>query len=151
MSAALHVVKYPKGCPSKGFFLPALNSFTLKSYSDVDWASCLDSRRSLTGFCIFLGTTLVSWKTKKQTTVSRSTIEAEYRSMVVVICEIRWISFLLCDFGISVSLPVVLHCDNKAAMHITVNPIFHDCIKHIEIDCHVRNAYKEGLISMSAV
>ncbi|KAL0418715.1 UNVERIFIED_CONTAM: Retrovirus-related Pol polyprotein from transposon RE2, partial [Sesamum radiatum] len=122
MSAALHVVKYLKGCPSKGLFLPALNSFTLTANSDADWASCPDSRRSLTGFSIFLGTTLVSWKTKKQTTVSRSTAEAEYHAAV---CEIRWISFLLRDFGISVSTPVVLHCD------------------HV-----VRNAYKEGLIDL---
>ncbi|KAK4382085.1 Retrovirus-related Pol polyprotein from transposon RE1 [Sesamum angolense] len=110
MSAALHVVKYLKGCPSKGLFLPALNSFTLTAYSDADWASCPDSRRSLTGFCIFLGTTLVSWKTKKQTTVSRSTAEAEYRSMAAAVCEIRWISFLLHDFGISVSAPFRAAC-----------------------------------------
>ncbi|KAL0389721.1 UNVERIFIED_CONTAM: Retrovirus-related Pol polyprotein from transposon RE2 [Sesamum calycinum] len=120
MSAALQ--KYLKGCPSKGLFLPALNSFTLTAYSDADWASCPDSRRSLTGFCIFLGTALVSWKTKKQTTVSRSTAEAEYRSMAAAVCEIRWISFLLRDFGISLSTPVMFHCDNKAAMHITANP-----------------------------
>ncbi|KAL0424094.1 UNVERIFIED_CONTAM: Retrovirus-related Pol polyprotein from transposon RE1 [Sesamum radiatum] len=152
MSAALHVVRYLKGCPSKGLFLPALNSFTLTAYSDADWASCPDSRRSLTGFCIFLGTALVSWKTKKQTTVSCSTAEAEYRSMAAAVCEIRWISFLLRDFGISVSAPVMLHCDNKAAMHITANPIFHERTKHIEIDCHVvRNAYKEGLIDLSYV
>ncbi|KAL0354232.1 UNVERIFIED_CONTAM: Retrovirus-related Pol polyprotein from transposon RE2 [Sesamum angustifolium] len=152
--AALHVVKYLKGYPSKGLFLPALNSFTLMAYSDADWASCPDSRRSLTGFCIFLGTTLVSWKTKKQTTVSRSTAEAEYRSMAAAVCEIRWISFLLLDFGISLSTPVMLHCDNKAAMHITANPVFHERTKQIEIDCHVvRNAYKRvSLISsMSAV
>ncbi|KAL0335652.1 UNVERIFIED_CONTAM: Retrovirus-related Pol polyprotein from transposon RE2 [Sesamum radiatum] len=152
MSASLHVVRNLKGCPSKGLFLPALNSFTLMAYSDADWASCPDSRRSLTGFCIFLGTALVSWKTKKQTTVSRSTAEAEYRSMAAAVCEIRWISFLLRDFGIPVSAPVMLHCDNKAAMHVTANPVFHERTKHIEIGCHVvRNAYKEGLINLSYV
>ncbi|KAL0453827.1 UNVERIFIED_CONTAM: Retrovirus-related Pol polyprotein from transposon RE2 [Sesamum latifolium] len=77
-------------------------------------------RCSLTGFCIFLGDALISWKTKKQTMVSRSTTETEYCSMAAVVCEIRWISYFLCDFGISVLLPIALHCDNKLGL---VSPV----------------------------
>ncbi|KAL2228858.1 UNVERIFIED_CONTAM: Retrovirus-related Pol polyprotein from transposon RE2 [Sesamum indicum] len=146
-NAALHVVKYLKGCPSLGLFLPADNSLVLQGYCDADWASCSNSRRSLTGFCLFLGPALISWKTKKQSTVSRSTAEAEYRSLAATVCELRWISYLLADFGVHVSLPISLFCDNKAALHILANPVFHERTKHIEIDCHlVRNAYKEGFI-----
>ncbi|KAL2245843.1 UNVERIFIED_CONTAM: Retrovirus-related Pol polyprotein from transposon RE2 [Sesamum indicum] len=124
--AALHVVRYLKGEPSKGLFFLATCSFELTAYCDADWASCTDSRRSLTGYCIFLGDALVSWKTKKQSTVSRSTAEAEYRSMASTVCKLKWLSYLLSDFGIKLSLPVRLFCDNQAALHIMAKPVFHE-------------------------
>ncbi|KAL2228852.1 UNVERIFIED_CONTAM: Retrovirus-related Pol polyprotein from transposon RE2, partial [Sesamum indicum] len=146
--AALHVVRYLKSCPSKGLFFPSQSSLTLTAYCDTDWATCPDSRRSLTGFCIFLGPALISWKTKKQCTVSRSTAEAEYRSPAATVCELRWISYIMTDLGMSTSLPIDLFCDNKAALHILANPVFHERTKHIEMDCHlVRDAYKEGFIA----
>ncbi|KAL0439797.1 UNVERIFIED_CONTAM: Retrovirus-related Pol polyprotein from transposon RE1 [Sesamum latifolium] len=133
-------------CPSQGIFLPTSNNFELSVFSDADWASCKDSRRSLTGFCVFLGSALVSWN-EKQSIVSHSTAEAEYRSMAAVVCELRWISYLLTDFGVDVHTPVPLYCDNKAALHIMANSVFHERTKHIEIDCHIlRNAYKDGLV-----
>ncbi|KAL0399945.1 UNVERIFIED_CONTAM: Retrovirus-related Pol polyprotein from transposon RE1 [Sesamum radiatum] len=82
---ALHVVRYLKGCPSKGLFLPSTSNFELKALCDADWASCTYSRCFLTGFCIFFGDALISWKTKKQSTISRSTAEAEYRSMAATV------------------------------------------------------------------
>ncbi|KAL0444678.1 UNVERIFIED_CONTAM: Retrovirus-related Pol polyprotein from transposon RE2 [Sesamum latifolium] len=150
--AALHVVRYLKGTPSKGLFLPAQSSFALTVYCNADWASCTDSRRSLTGFCIFLGDALVLWKTKKQSKVSRSTTEAEYRSMVATVCELHWISYILSDLGISLSLPVELFCDNRATLHIVANPVFHERMKHIELDCHiVHDAYKDGFTNPTYV
>ncbi|KAK4382488.1 Retrovirus-related Pol polyprotein from transposon RE1 [Sesamum angolense] len=105
------------------------------------------AQRSLTGYCIFLGDSLVSWKTKKQPTVSRSSAEAEYRSMGTTVCELLWISYLLHEFGISVTSPIPFHCDNKAAIHITENPVFHERTKHLDIDCHlVRDHFKRGFI-----
>ncbi|KAL0431208.1 UNVERIFIED_CONTAM: Retrovirus-related Pol polyprotein from transposon RE2 [Sesamum radiatum] len=99
-TTALHILRYLKGTPTRGLFFPSNSNFELTAYCGVDWASCLDSRRSLTGFCIFLGGVIVSWKMKKQSTVSRSIAEAKYRSMLATICELRWISYVLSDFGI---------------------------------------------------
>src|SRR5262249_36884570 len=147
-----HVVRYLKQYPDQGIFFPAANSLQPQAYCDSDWASCPTTRRSLTGYCIFLGSSIVSWKTKKQTTVSKSSTEAEYRSMSSTVCEIQWITYLLKDFGVHPSLPIKLHCDNKAAEHIAANPVFHKRTKHIEIDCHlVRNKVLSGFIKAEHV
>lgn len=85
------------------------------AYSDADYAGCLDTRKSITGYCVFLGTSLISWKSKKQNVVSRSSAESEYRST----CEIMWIQYLLSDFGFQQEKPALLFCDNQSALHLT--------------------------------
>ncbi|XP_057521602.1 uncharacterized mitochondrial protein AtMg00810-like [Amaranthus tricolor] len=89
--AALRVVRYLKGTPSQGILLRADSELTLEGWCDSDWAACPLTRRSLTGWLIFLGQSPISWKTKKQHTVSRSSAEAEYRSMTAITCELKWL------------------------------------------------------------
>ncbi|KAL0344878.1 UNVERIFIED_CONTAM: Retrovirus-related Pol polyprotein from transposon RE1 [Sesamum radiatum] len=145
--AAVHVLRYLKGTSALGLFFPSSNTLQPSVFTDASWASCPDSRRSTTGFCIFLGSTLVSWKTKKQTTVSRSSAEAEYRSMGAAVCELLWLSYLLRAFHVSFRTPISFWCDNNAAIHITANPVFHERTKHLDIDCHlVRDQFKLGFI-----
>ncbi|OMO98301.1 Reverse transcriptase, RNA-dependent DNA polymerase [Corchorus capsularis] len=122
--AALRLVRYLKSSPGQGILLSSLSDFKLRAFSDSDWASCPDTRRSLTGFCILLGSSPISWKTKKQQTVSCSSAESEYRAMVFTCREIVLLQSLLHDFGISQCTPASLHCDNKAALHIAANPVF---------------------------
>jgi hypothetical protein len=108
---------------------------------------------SISGQCFFLGQYLISWKTKKQPTVSRSSSEAEYRAMTSATCELQWILYcLLRDLHINcVKLPV-LYCDNQSAMHIAANPVFHERTKHLEIDCHiVREKLHAGLFKLLPV
>ncbi|KAL0456529.1 UNVERIFIED_CONTAM: Retrovirus-related Pol polyprotein from transposon RE2 [Sesamum latifolium] len=123
---ALHVLRYLKGSSSLGLFFPSHNTLQPSVFTDASWASRPDSRRSITGFCIFLGSSLVSWKSKKEATVSRSSTEAEYRSMGAMVCELLWLSYLLCDLHVPFHTPVSFWCDNKAAIHITTNPVFHE-------------------------
>ena len=106
-------------------------------FNDSDQATCLETRRSVTGFCVFLGSTLVSWKTKKQITISRSSSEAQYKALATTTCEIQWINYILRDLQVQTDLPAVLYCDNQSVRHITYNPTFHEHTKHIDIDCHL--------------
>jgi len=136
-AAVQHVLKYIKANPSQGLFFLADNQIQLKAFSDSDWGTCLDTRKSTTGFCIFLGSSLVSWKSKKQGTISRSSTEAEYRALATTTCEVQWLSYLLRDLQIKPTQTVVMYCDNKFARHIAHNQSFHERIKHLDIDCHV--------------
>ncbi|XP_071688998.1 secreted RxLR effector protein 161-like [Rutidosis leptorrhynchoides] len=134
MQAAVHLLRYLKGSISKGLFYPVQPNLKIEGFSDADWASCLMTRRSLTGYCIFLGHSFVSCKTKKQVTISRSSTEAEYRSMASATCELIWLTYMLKDLGIHVQVQITLFCDNKAAQQIAANPCFHERTKHLDID-----------------
>lgn len=134
--AAMRVLRYLKSSPGQGIILPKDNDLQLVGYCDSDWASCPLTRRSTTGYLMKLGSAPISWKTKKQITVSKSSSEAEYRAMNQAVSEIIWLRSLLSSLQIQYDCPTVLHCDNQAAIHITANPVFHGGTKHIETDCH---------------
>ncbi|KAE8701666.1 hypothetical protein F3Y22_tig00110528pilonHSYRG00347 [Hibiscus syriacus] len=147
LEAALRVVKYIKKKPGQGILLSSAGQYQLSAFCDADWAACLMTKRSVTGFCVKLGNSLISWKSKKKNTIARSSAEAEYRGMAMVATEIVWLKGLLVKLGVKDLQPTKLYCDSKATLQITASPVFHERTKHIEIDCHfIREKIQEGVI-----
>ncbi|XP_019266034.1 PREDICTED: uncharacterized protein LOC109243549 [Nicotiana attenuata] len=126
VEGALRVVKYLKNALGLGILLSSKPSSQLTVYCNADWATCPMTRRSVSGFIVKLGDSLISWKTKKQNTMSRSSAKAEYRSMANAIAEIFWLVGLCKELKVKLELPVKLYCDSKAAPQIAANPIYHE-------------------------
>ncbi|GKA28156.1 uncharacterized mitochondrial protein-like protein [Tanacetum coccineum] len=136
LKALQRVLRYIKLSPCQGLFFSRSNSLTLQAYCDSDWAICPESRRSITGFGIILRHSLISWQSKKQAVVSRSSTEAEYRALADCSCEITWLNSLLRDLHIPLTAPIKVFCDNSSAIALASNPVQHARTKKIEIDCH---------------
>ncbi|KAM0071898.1 putative RNA-directed DNA polymerase [Helianthus debilis subsp. tardiflorus] len=152
LDIALRLLRYLKLSPGKGVNFKKSESMVLTGFVDSDWAKCLKTRKSVTGYGIFLGDTLVSWKSKKQSVVSRSTAEAEYRAMCSATCEIMWILNILFELKVVYNLPVSLYCDSKSAISISQNPVFHERTKHFELDLHfLREKIAAGVIKTEKV
>ncbi|KAL9228407.1 hypothetical protein vseg_003993 [Gypsophila vaccaria] len=144
--AALQVVRYIKSSPGQGLL------FRSHAYCDAYYASCPTIRRSLSAYIIFLGSSPISWKTKKQSNVSRSSAEAEYRAMTFTVCELKWLKGLLSSLGINHTKPIKLLIDNQSALYIARNPVFHERTKHIMIDYHfIRDEITKDTITPSYV
>ncbi|KAI0519071.1 hypothetical protein KFK09_006511 [Dendrobium nobile] len=142
------ILRYVKGSLHIGIPISA-DSLQLSSYSDSDWAGDSQDRKSTTGYCNFLGSTPISWCAKKQSTVARSSTEAEYRAIALATTEIIWLRRLLSELDCTQNHPTPLYCDNTSAIALANNPVYHARTKHIEIDCHfIRECIKNQSIQV---
>ncbi|GKA79058.1 putative reverse transcriptase domain-containing protein [Tanacetum coccineum] len=131
--ADMRVLRYLKGSPGCRVQFYKNSDLKLKAYADADRAKCPKTKRSVTGFCVFMGKSLVSWKSKNQATISKSSYVPEYRSMSTTSSEVVWLGNLLHSLGLRNLYPVELFCDNSLAIQIAANPVFHERTKILNL------------------
>ena len=119
------ILCYLKGAFGRGILYNNHGYNRLECFKDADWEGSKEDRKSTSGYYVFVRGNLVSWKSKKQSVVSRSNVESEYRAMTQSVCEFMWLHQLLMEVGIETLVPTKLWCDNQAALHIASNPVFH--------------------------
>ena len=151
-AAVLHILRYLKGILFHGLHFSAQSPLTLRAYSDADWAGDPTDRRSTTGYCFLLSSSLISWRSKKQSVVAHSSTEAEYHALADTTSELLWLRWLLQDLGVSTSSATPIYYDNRSAIQIARNDVFHERTKHIEINCHlVRHHLLQGSLQLISI
>jgi hypothetical protein len=136
LAALKHILRYIRGTLHLGLFLRPTSQTELVVYSDVDWAGCPDTRRSTYGYAVFFGDNLVSWSSKRQNTVSRSSAEVKYRVVANVVAEATWLRQLLTELHAPLPKTTLVYYDNISSVYMSSNPVQHQRTKHVEIDIH---------------
>lgn len=150
--AVKRLLRYLSGILSHKIFLRRQPNSTLHAFSNADWAGGSDDYVSTNGFLVYLGSHPVSWSSRKQKSVARSSTEAEYRAFANISAELRWIFSLLTEFEINITTTPTVYCDNVGATYLCQNPVFHSRMKHIAIDYHfVRGQIQYGVLRISHV
>ncbi|CAN6571651.1 unnamed protein product [Malus baccata var. baccata] len=130
------ILRYVQGSLEYGLTYSSSSDPSLVACSDFDWAADPNTRRFVTGFVVYLGSNPISWQSKKQASISRSSTEAENKSLAHCAVDISWIRNLLKDLHQFLPDPPLVHCDNLFALALCSNPVFHIRIKHLDTDFH---------------
>ncbi|XP_017184644.2 uncharacterized mitochondrial protein AtMg00810-like [Malus domestica] len=149
--AVKRILRYLKGTLDSGLWFTKGPQY-LTTWFNADWAGCPVDRRSTSDYCVFLGLNLISWSAKKQCTVAQLSIEAEYRSLANTATELNWVCKVLQDISFHILKTLAIFCDNKSAIALAFNPVFHARTKHVEIDYHyIREKVLCGKVSVHHV
>nr|GEV70618.1 ribonuclease H-like domain-containing protein [Tanacetum cinerariifolium] len=141
------ILHYVRDTLDYGLQLHVSSTTQLSAYTDADWAGCPVTRRSTSGYCMFLGENLLSWSGKRQVTLSRSSAEPEYRGVANVVAETTWIRNLLCELHTPLFTDTLVYHDNVNAVYMSTNPVQHQHTKHIQIDIYfVRDFVASGQV-----
>ena len=151
-AVVLRILRYLKGTIFDDLHFSSHSSLTLQAYLDTDCAGDPTDRRFTTGYCFLLGDSFISWRSKKQTVVARSSTETEYRALIVTTTKLIWLHWLLQDLGVDYSTATKLHCDNRSAIQIAHNDVFNERTKHIEINCQfIRHNLLQGTLTLQYI
>lgn len=146
------LLRYLKTTIGRGIFFSTDNNLSLRASLDSDWARCEETRRSITSSTIYLGDSLISWKSKKQPTISTQSLEAEYMALCTTTCELQWILYILQDLHIPHPRAVIVYTDSVSAYCISHNPVPHEKSNRIQIDVHfTRKKIQEGVIKLTQI
>jgi hypothetical protein len=150
--AAKHVMRYLKGTIDYGLSYDGDHDFTLSGYTDANWARSVSNRKSTSGCCFSLGSAMISWQSRKQSSIALSTAEAEYIVAYSASCKAIWLRKLLTGlFDLEMRATLIL-CDNQSCIKMTKNPVFHDRLKHIEIRYHyIRDMVQRGALKLQYI
>ncbi|KAH9667197.1 retrovirus-related pol polyprotein from transposon RE1 [Citrus sinensis] len=150
--ACKRVLMYLKNTMNMCLSFKKSKHLDLIAYTDADWTTDPNDRRSISGYCVYLGDNLVAWSSRKQGIVARSTVESEYRAMALCSTEITWINSLLGELKMEVeNVPIILS-DSTSAAAIAANPVYHSRTKHFEIDFHfLRDKVTKGELEINYV
>ncbi|KAM2778784.1 hypothetical protein COP1_014123 [Malus domestica] len=136
LKTAKRILRYLKGTVNFGLFYSSSDNYKLAGYSDSDWAGDSGDRKNTTGFVFFMGDTAFTWMSKKQPIVTLSTCEAEYVAATACVCHAIWLRNLLKELSMPQEEPTEIYVDNKSAIALAKNPVFHDRSKHIDTRYH---------------
>ncbi|XP_075498838.1 uncharacterized protein LOC142537165 [Primulina tabacum] len=152
MRALYRILRYLKGNPGRGLLFRRSKSRDIQMFVDADYAGSPIDRRSTSGYCSFVWGNLVTWRSKKQNVVARSSAEAELRSVALGTCEGLWIKMFLKELELEALGPIREFCDNNAAISIIHNPVHHDKIKHVEVDRHfIKEKIDQGILAVKHI
>ncbi|GKC49788.1 ribonuclease H-like domain-containing protein [Tanacetum coccineum] len=143
--ALKRILRYVRGTVDFGLHLYVSATTSLVGYTNADWAGYPSTRRSTSGYCVFLRDNLLSWSTKRQHTISCSNAEEEYGGVANVVAETAWVRNLLRELHSPLTTATLVYCDNVSAVYMSANPVQHQRTKHMEIDIHfVRDMVTAG-------
>lgn len=152
MEAVFRILRYLKSDPGKGLFFRKMTRRSIEVFTDADWAGSVTDRRSTSGYCSFVWGNLVTWRSKKQSVVARSSVEAEFRALAHGICEGIWLKRLLEELRVKTDGPINMKSDSQSAIAIAKNPVHHDRTKHVEIDRHfISEKVEKEIITLNHV
>jgi hypothetical protein len=150
--SAKHVMRYLKGTLEYGLSYTGDHDFKLFGYTDSDWVGSISDRKSTSGCCFNLGSSMTSWQSRKQFSISLNTAEAEYLAACSSNCEAIWLRKLLTSlFDLEMEATVILS-DNQSCIKMMENLVFHDKSKHIEIRYHhIHDMVQRGVVKLQYV